>query len=105
MAVRSWFTALIITLPLCFIVLLEVLQHLSDSHNGIVDVTNSNVDYQILSTYLPAFVTLVLGMMYTSLESAISIFAPLAALRRGNIPATQPIMVGLVGGIPPFTFF
>ncbi len=105
MAVRCWFTALIIVLPLCFIVLLEVLQHASDSRNGIVEVANSKVDSQILSTYLPAFVTLVLAMLYTSLDSAISIFAPLAALRRGNVPATRSIMVGSVGGLPPFALF
>lgn len=102
MAVRTWFTALIVVLPLLFIVLLEVLQRVSDSRNGIVEVSNSKVDSQILSTYLPAFVTLVLVMLYTSLDSAISIFAPLAALRRGNVPATRSIMVGSVGRLPPF---
>lgn len=105
MAVKSWFTALIIVLPLCFIGVLEALQHVSDSHNGITDVTDSNVDSQILSTYLPAFFTLVLGMLYTSLDFAISIFAPLAALRRGNVSETRSIMSGSVGGLPPFALF
>lgn len=104
-AVTIWFSALIVMLPLLFIVLLEVLQHVSDSRNGIVEVSNSKVDSQILSTYLPAFVTLVLAMLYTSLDSAISIFAPFAALRRGNVPATQSIMVGSVGKLPPFALF
>lgn len=104
-AVRSWFTALIVVLPVLFIVLLEVLQHVSDSRNGIVEVSNSKVDSQILSTYLPAFVTLVLAMLYTSLDFAISIFAPLAALRRGNVTATRSIMVGSVGRLPPFALF
>lgn len=104
-AVRSWFTALIVVLPLLFIVLLEVLQHISDSRNGIVEVSNSKIDSQILSTYLPAFVTLILAILYTSLDSAISIFAPLAALRRGNVPATRSIMVSSVGRLPPFALF
>lgn len=104
-AVTTWFTALVVVLPLLFIVLLEVLQHVSDSRNGIVEVSNSKFDSQILSTYLPAFVTLVLAMLYTSLDSAISIFAPLAALRRGNVPATRSIMVGSVGKLPPFALF
>lgn len=104
-AVRTWFSVLIVVLPLFLIVLLEVLQHVSDSRNGIIEVSNSKVDSQILSTYLPAFVTLVLAMFYTSLESAISIFAPLAALRRGNVPATRSLMVGSVGALPPFALF
>ena len=98
--VRRWFITLIIVLPLGFIVLLEVLQHVSDSRNGFVDVTNSNVDSQILSTYLPAFVALALAILYTSLDFAVSIFTPLIALRRGNVPATQSIMVGSIGGLP-----
>lgn len=104
-AVRTWFTAIIVVLPLFFIVLLEVLQHVSDSRNGIIEVSNSKVDSQILSTYLPASFTLVLAVLYTSLDSTISIFAPLATLRRGNVPATRSIMVGSVGGLPPFTLF
>lgn len=105
MAVKSWFTALIIILPLCFIAILEALQHVSDSRDGIIDVTGSNVDSQILSTYLPAFVTMVLGMLYSSLDCTVSIFAPLAALRRGNVPASRSIMVSSVGGLPPFALF
>lgn len=101
MAVKGWFTALIIVLPLSFVVILEILQHVSDSRDGIVDVTGPNVDSQILSTYLPAFVTLVLGMLYTSLDGTISIFAPLAALRRGNVLAIRSIMFGSVGELPP----
>ena len=104
-AVRTWFTALVVILPLCFIVLLEVLQHVSDNRNGIVKVSDSKVDSQILSTYLPAFITLVLAMLYTSLDSTISIFAPLAALSRGSVPATRSILVGSVGGLPPFALF
>lgn len=104
-AVRTWFTVLIVVLPLFLIILLEVLQHVSDSRNGLTEVSNSTVDSQILSTYLPAFVTLVLAMLYTSLDSVISIFAPLAALRRGNVPATRSIMVGSVGALPPFALF
>lgn len=105
MAVRGWFTVMITVLPLCLIVLLEVLQHVSDSRDGVVDVTDSNVDSQILSTYLPALVTLVLGMLYTSFDFTISIFAPLAALRRGNVSAARSVMAASVGGLPPFALF
>ena len=104
-AVRNWFTALIVIIPLCFIVLLEALQHMSDSRGGIVEVSSSKADSQILSRYLPAFVTLVLAILYTSLDSAISIFAPLAALRRGKVPAKRSILSGSVGGLPPFALF
>ena len=105
MAVKAWFTILIIVLPLCFVGILEGLQQVSDSRDGLVDVTNSNVDSQILSTYLPAFVTLVLGMLFTSLDCAVSVFAPFAALRRGNVPATRSIMFGSAGELPPLALF
>lgn len=101
-AVQIWFIALIIVLPLCFIVTLEVLQQVSDSRDGFVDVSNSSVDSPLVSTYLPAFFAVVLGMMYTSLEFAVSVFAPLAALKRGNVPANRAITVDPLGSLPPF---
>lgn len=100
-AVRIWFIAVIIVLPLCFIVTLEILQQVSDSRNGFVDVSNSSVDSPLVSTYLPAFFAVVLGMMYTSLEFAVSVFAPLAALKHGNVPANRAITVDPLGSLPP----
>lgn len=105
MAVRIWFITLIIVLPLCFIVVLEVLQQVSDSRNGFVDVTNSKADSPIVSTYLPALFAVVIGMLYTSLEFAVSVFAPLAALRHGNVPPTRSIMVDPLGSVPPIALF
>lgn len=102
MAVRIWFTTLIIVLPLCFIVILEILQRVSDSRNGFVDVSNSSVDSPLVSTYLPALFAVALGMFYTSLEFAVSVFAPLAALKRGNVPAARSITVDPLGSLPPF---
>ena len=105
MAVRIWFITLIIVLPLCFIVILEILQQVSDSRNGLVDVTNSQVDSPVVATYLPALFVVILGMMYTSLEFAVSVFAPLAALKRGNAPARRSIMVDPLGSLPPLAMF
>lgn len=101
-AVRIWFIALIIVLPLCFIATLEILQQVSDTRNGFVDVSNSSVDSPLVSTYLPAFFAVVLGMMYTRIEFAISVFAPLAALKHGNVPANRAITVDPLGSLPPF---
>lgn len=100
-AVRIWFIALIIVLPLCFIVILEILQQVSDSRNGFVDVSHSSVDSPLVATYLPALFAVILGMFYTSLEFAASVFAPLAALKRGNVPATRSINVDPLGSLPP----
>lgn len=104
-AVRIWFTALIILLPLCFIVTLEILQQVSDSRNGFVDVSHSTVDSPLVSTYLPAAFAVVLGMLYDSLEFSVSVFAPLAALKRGSVPATRSITVDPLGSLPPFALF
>lgn len=105
MAVRIWFIMLIIVLPLGFIVVLEILQQVSDSRNGFVDVTNSKADTPVVSTYLPALFAVVIGMLYTSLEFAVSVLAPLVALRHGKVPATRSIMVDPLGSVPPVALF
>lgn len=105
MAVQIWFTILIIVLPLCFIVLLEILQQVSDKHDGLVDVSSTKVESPILSTYLPAFIAVVLGIMYSSLDFAVSILVPLAALRGGPVSATRSLMVDSSGRLAPFALF
>ncbi|KAI9881166.1 MAG: hypothetical protein M1830_007144 [Pleopsidium flavum] len=104
MAVKGWFGALAIIIPLCLIILLEVLQRESDKKGGLLGVATSGVDSHILSTYLPALVMLGVATMYSSLDFAISIFVPLAALRRGNGTAAQSIMVSTVGSHPLHAF-
>lgn len=104
-AVQVWFITLIIALPFCFIVILEILQHVSDSRDGIVDVSNSKVDAPIASTYLPSLFAVILGLLYASLEFASSVFAPLAALRRGNAPAKRSLMMDPLSHLPPLALF
>lgn len=88
---------------------LEILKRCSTCRTAatilFIDITDYDVDSQILSTYLLAFVILVPGMLYTSLDFAIFNSVPLAALRRGNVSEKRSAMSGSVGGLPPFAFF
>ena len=103
--IQSWFIALVISIPLLFIILLEVFQHISDSHQGLLDMNSSDSDSRILSTYLPAFSMICVATLYTCLDFNVSIFAPFSALRRGNTTATRSIMVNLAGKLPPHALY
>ena len=105
MFIRSWFAALVIVVPIFFIIILEIFQHISDNRHGLLDMNSSDSDSRILSTYLPAFFMLCVATLYTSLDFNISIFAPFAALRHGNTTATRSIMVNLIGKLPPHALF
>ena len=105
LSVQSWFAAMVIAIPICLIVILEVFQQISDRNQGLVDLNTSSGNSRVLSTYLPAFVMLCVAALYTSLDFSVSVFAPFAALRRGNATAARCITVNLMGKLPPHALF
>lgn len=102
---QSWFATILIAIPICLIAILEVFQQLSDRNQGLIDVNSSDSDSRLPSTYLPALIMLCVATLYTSLDFSISIFAPFAALRRGNVTAARSITVNLIGKLPPHALF
>lgn len=105
MAFRNWFAALVVLVPICLIIILEVFQQSSDKHQGLVDLNSSDSDSRVLSTYLPAFIMLCIATLYTSLDFGVSVVAPFAALRKGNASAARSITVNLIGKLPPHALF
>lgn len=103
--IRSWFVALAIITPLIFIVILEVLQHLSESHNGLIDVAPSGAYSHLVWQYLPAFLLVCVATIYASLDSTISILAPITALRQGNVSAKRSIKFNTIGRHPLHALF
>lgn len=96
---KSWFLGASILLPLVLIALLEVVQQLSDKHDGFVSIGQN--DSIVLATYIPAAVFLGVASMFTSLEFVAAIFTPFDALRRGKAPASRSIHLNLVGKLLP----
>ena len=95
--IRGWFVALAIIIPLIFIAILEIVQHLSDSHNGLIDVAPSGAYSHLVWQYLPAFLLVCIATMYASLDSTVSILTPITALRQGNVSAKRSIKFNTIG--------
>ena len=105
LALQNWYTALLIAVPAILIIVLEVLQRISDRHRGLLNINSISSSSHIWSTYLPALVMVGVAALYTSFDFNVSVFAPFAALRRGNSAAKQSVMINLIGKLPPYAFF
>ena len=105
LALQNWYTALLISIPVILIIVLEVLQRVSDRHQGLLDIIPTSSSSHIWSTYLPALVMVGVAALYTSFDFNVSVFAPFAALRRGNAIANQSVMINLIGKLPPYALF
>ena len=93
-----WITTL--ALPVVTIVVLEVIQHYSNKHDGLVDSAYALASATALSYYLPAALMMVISIMFNSLNSTLMIFVPYSTLVKGNSPARRNIMSSYLGKIP-----
>jgi hypothetical protein len=101
---KKWFVTSILVIPLMLIAALELLQHLSDRNDGIVRMKTRN-DYNSAIAYIPISVMLLVAMMYTFLDSTLSMLSPYLPLRHGNAPASHSILTSLVSTPPPYTMY
>ncbi|KAI0466084.1 hypothetical protein F4859DRAFT_498785 [Xylaria cf. heliscus] len=105
-AVKWWFQLIAILLPLIIIAVLEVIQRLSDRHNGFVDLdTDGFAVSHGLSTYVPAVVAFVVASMFSSMQLAVCILAPWMALHRGSAPASRSLFLNLTNRLAPHRIF
>ncbi|KAI0535917.1 hypothetical protein GGR58DRAFT_514997 [Xylaria digitata] len=105
-AVRVWFQLAAITLPLILIAILEVIQRLSDRHNGFVDLgPNGFATTHGFATYIPAVVAFIVSTMFASMQLAVCILAPWLALHRGSAPASQSLFLNLTNRLAPHRMF
>ncbi|KAI8717744.1 hypothetical protein NCS52_00851300 [Fusarium sp. LHS14.1] len=103
MAGTRWFLCVTIVLPLLLIAALEIVQRLSDTNTGFVDIGPS--DSIVLATYIPAAVVLGVASMYSAVEFMVAVFAPFHALKKGRAPAERSISLNMVGKLLPHAAF
>ena len=104
MAIKKWFLACILVVPLILIAALEAIQQVSDKKQGIAALRSSGDAHTTIS-YVPVFVMLLVAIMYQSLDATASVFAPFLALRRGDAQAARSISTNLVSRLPPQAFY
>ncbi|EEU39496.1 uncharacterized protein NECHADRAFT_81730 [Fusarium vanettenii 77-13-4] len=102
-ASTRWFLCVTIVLPLLLIAALEIVQRLSDTNTGFVDIGPS--DSIVLATYIPAAVVLGVASMYSAVEFMVAVFAPFHALKKGRAPAERSISLNMVGKLLPHAAF
>ncbi len=89
-------------IPISIIVVLEVLQRLSDRHQGIVGVAQGSEKY---IRYIPALTMLLVAMLFSSLDFNVSTFASYSKLLTGNATSKSTILANFVGKLPPHSLF
>lgn len=105
-AVKWWFQLIAIVLPLIMIAVLEVIQRLSDQHNGFVDLgSNGFATTHGFSTYVPAVIAFIVASMFASMQLSVCILAPWMALHRGSAPASRSLFLNLTNRLAPYRMF
>lgn len=101
--IRKLVVIAILVVPPAFIIILEILQRISDRYNGFLSGPNSlkqDLISKIYTTYIPALMMLVIATLFNSLDFTVSTFAPFSALRKGNARVNRSILSHLVGIMP-----
>ncbi|KAH8686259.1 hypothetical protein BGZ61DRAFT_313724, partial [Ilyonectria robusta] len=102
LAARLPMVITVFTLPIVAVVVLGLLQRLSDQRHGLVNMNDSDMTansyiVRIASTLL----VFAIATMIDSLDSTITAFAPYSSLRSGNARADQSILFHLLS-VSPF---
>ncbi|KAI1418767.1 hypothetical protein F5Y12DRAFT_781287 [Xylaria sp. FL1777] len=95
-AARLWFQLIAIAIPLILIAVLEVIQRLSDQHDGFIDLDPDGfATTHGFATYIPAIVAFIVSSMFTSMQLVVCILSPWLALHRGSAPASRSLFLNL----------
>ncbi|OJD33860.1 uncharacterized protein BKCO1_27000101 [Diplodia corticola] len=97
-ATRTWFLILTAFLSLAVAVLLIVLQQVSDTQQGILDIAPQ---FRVVPRYLTALIMLSIATLYSSIEGVSEIFAPFSRLKAGNASAQSTTEFNVVGKLLP----
>jgi hypothetical protein len=90
---HTWFTAIVVTLALIVIGILEGIQHVSERNQGFVSVRSLDLGTTVLAQYIPAAIALAISLMFGSIEQMVSAVTPYASLVKGNVPASRTLSV------------
>ena len=95
LAFKTWYAILSILLPLLLAAILQILQYLSDSRDGLLDI-NSNKSRTVLIASLPAAVLACLAALTSSLHLSLMEILPFMRLRSMACDAKSSVSVNLV---------
>ncbi|KAF9637189.1 hypothetical protein BFW01_g8085 [Lasiodiplodia theobromae] len=95
---KSWFLLLTATVSITIAVFLIVLQHISNTQQGIIDIS---LNAEVVPRYLAATVMLSLSTVFSSIEGASAIMSPFSRLKTGNALAQSTIEFNIVGKLLP----
>lgn len=95
MALDTWYAILAIALPVVTIIALQVVQSVSDTRDGFMDVSEDSA-YKAWYIYIPALVLAGEATIYASLQFSTALLAPLLKMRYRTAPARQSLSSDLV---------
>jgi hypothetical protein len=110
--IASWWTPFSISIifmiwvlsaPVAIIVVLEVLQNISDSNRGILNIHASSMVARSAAPILTSLIMVLVAMSYDSLEFAILTFSPYRTLKKGAATAKNNLLANSVGQLPLYT--
>ena len=99
-----WFAGLTIGIPLALIAVLQVLQHQSDTYDGLLNVSTT-FDTRLLTNYIPALIFTVTALFYARVNGSVLMFAPLIPLKKGGATAGQSLTLSLAAKFPPYILY
>jgi len=101
LTIRRPVLAVTLVLPPCVLVVLEVLQRVSERQGGIISFADqASTTTTICTRFAPALIMLLTATLVNSLDFNVSVLAPFNALRSRALPAEQSIMISVVDKTP-----
>lgn len=96
-ATNVWFILCMLILSLVLIAVLEVVQNVSDTNQGLAYVDDASAAYRYGVAYVPVLVMLGVSSMYNTYDFTTSVLAPFSRLRKSSAPASVSITASIVG--------
>jgi Protein of unknown function (DUF3433) len=101
---KIWFALVSILVPLAIIALLEVLQHVSNAENELLDFSPSGNGYTLV-ILIPAAIMTSTALLFASIHFGTSLMAPFQALSKGGRPLSRGLTVSLEGKSSPHALY
>ncbi|KAI1739553.1 hypothetical protein F4680DRAFT_466377 [Xylaria scruposa] len=99
-AIRTPMLLMSLLFPIIVIAGLEVIQRISNSSNGVVELSNSDSSIVYATHYGSTLVVLLVATLFNNLDFVITTFTPFSALQSANKSSKRNLFVNLVGEVP-----
>lgn len=101
--VRQPIVVTVLFLLLATVVVLEVLQRLSDNNQGILTVPDTSTT--TYTRFVPALIMLILATSVNAIDFNVMVLAPFNSLKDKEVPAKRSLHSSLVDKLPPFALW